>query len=108
MWYGILKGRSGQSSYNAPIFSLVYFDRSFSYSYIIDLEDAYDINDDAKPAQFKPSIDWIDWGLAGPTLITNDGVDPMVPCHQFSLVDPGDEALLKMANDAVGKNIYNP
>jgi hypothetical protein len=86
----------------------VYVDCSFPYSYIIDLEDAYHINDDAKPAQFKPSIDWIDWGLEGPTLITDDGVDPMVPCHQFSLVDPGDEALLKMANDAVGKKIYNP
>ncbi|KAK2767508.1 hypothetical protein FQN54_003665 [Arachnomyces sp. PD_36] len=76
--------------------------------YIIDLEDAYHIDDGDQPKRFKPAIDWMDWALASPTYIMSDGIDPMYPWGQFSLVDPGDDALRKMATDAAGKDVYKP
>lgn len=81
---------------------------SLLLSYIIDLEDAYDINNDAEPFKFKPSQHWFRWGLAGKTLIASDGVDPMVPYCDYSIVDPDDEKLEQMVAAAEGKDVYIP
>ncbi|PGH21302.1 hypothetical protein AJ80_03352 [Polytolypa hystricis UAMH7299] len=61
--------------------------------FIIDLEDAYSVNDDAKPAKLRPLIEWFNWGIAGPSVISGDGVDPMVPYDDYDLIDPDDEVL---------------
>ncbi|PGH19045.1 hypothetical protein AJ79_00079 [Helicocarpus griseus UAMH5409] len=76
--------------------------------YIVVLEDAYSINDDAKPAKFRPSIDWFNWNIAGPTLIAGDGVDSMMPYDDYKLTDPDDETLLGMMKNAAGKGVYIP
>ncbi|KAK2802116.1 hypothetical protein FQN50_007480 [Emmonsiellopsis sp. PD_5] len=77
--------------------------------YIIDLEDAYQINDDAKGKKFIPERDFHTWGIAGPEINTSMyGLDPMVPYDLKFIEDPDDETLEKMAKEAEGKDIVFP
>jgi hypothetical protein len=78
-------------------------------SYIIDLEDAYHINETDKPRKFTPAFDFYDWGLAGPQISTSSGgIDPMVPSMVNYDKDLDEEALLKLAANAAGKDIRFP
>lgn len=77
-----------------------------SCSYIIDLEDAYQINDDEEPTKFMPELHYREWGIAGPeTNCHMYGLDPMVPHDGKCIDDPDDEILEKMAADAAGKEL---
>ncbi|KAK2803492.1 hypothetical protein FQN50_006927 [Emmonsiellopsis sp. PD_5] len=74
--------------------------------YIIDLEDAYEINDADDPEKFCPEFHFRKWGIAGPESNTSEyGWDPMVPHDRSFQEDPGDEALEKMAAEAEGKPV---
>lgn len=77
------------------------------YSYIIDLEDARQLDDDCPPKVFTPERDFHLWGIAGPEINTGSfGLDPMVPHDGEFIKDPSDEELEKMARDAAGKPLY--
>ncbi|PGH07408.1 hypothetical protein AJ80_07993 [Polytolypa hystricis UAMH7299] len=53
------------------------WDRENKKCYIIDLEDAHQINDDAEPRKFIPETDFHTWGIAGPEINTSMyGLDP--------------------------------
>ena len=85
------------------------FANNDNYSYIIDLEDAYHISETDEPRKFTPAFDFYDWDLAGPqTSTSSGGIDPMVPSGTNSDKDLDEEALLKLATDAVGKEIRFP
>ncbi|KKZ59858.1 hypothetical protein EMCG_05320 [[Emmonsia] crescens] len=74
--------------------------------YIIDLEDAYQINDDKEPTKFMPELHYREWGIAGPeTNCHMYGLDPMVPHDGKCIEDPDNEILEKMAADAAGKEL---
>ncbi|KAK2812811.1 hypothetical protein FQN50_001140 [Emmonsiellopsis sp. PD_5] len=74
--------------------------------YIIDLEDAYQINDDEEPTKFMPELDYRVWEIAGPEInCSSFGLDPMVPYDKKFIKDPDDEMLEKMAADAAGKEL---
>ncbi|PGG99163.1 hypothetical protein GX51_06422 [Blastomyces parvus] len=74
--------------------------------YIIDLEDAYEINDDKEPTKFMPALHYREWGIAGPEINCHMyGLDPMVPHDGTYIEDPDDEMLEKMAADAAGKEL---
>ncbi|PGH03321.1 hypothetical protein AJ79_07399 [Helicocarpus griseus UAMH5409] len=74
--------------------------------YIIDLEDAYEINDDEEPTKFMPEFHYREWGITGPEINCHMyGLDPMVPHDGKCIEDPDDETLEKMAADAAGKEL---
>ncbi|KAK2754214.1 hypothetical protein FQN54_007093 [Arachnomyces sp. PD_36] len=75
--------------------------------YIIDLEDAYQINDNEEPTKFIPEIQYREWGVAGPEInCSSYGLDPMVPHDGECIEDPGDEILQKMADDAGDELVF--
>ncbi|OJD24128.1 hypothetical protein ACJ73_04509 [Blastomyces percursus] len=77
--------------------------------YIIDLEDAHQINDDSERKKFIPEQGFYSWGIAGPEINTGMyGVDPMVPYDLKFIEDPDDETLERMAKEAEGKELVFP
>ncbi|EAS35337.2 uncharacterized protein CIMG_00691 [Coccidioides immitis RS] len=74
--------------------------------YIIDLEDAYQINDDEEPTKFMPEIHYREWGIAGPEINCHMyGLDPMVPHDRKFIKDPDDKTLERMAADSAGNQL---
>ncbi|EQL34713.1 hypothetical protein BDFG_03425 [Blastomyces dermatitidis ATCC 26199] len=74
--------------------------------YIIDLEDAYQINDDEEPTKFMSELHYREWGIAGPEINCHMyGLDPMVPHDGKCIEGPDDEMLEKMAADAAVKEL---
>ncbi|KAL2389229.1 hypothetical protein RJ035_002470 [Blastomyces gilchristii] len=74
--------------------------------YIIDLEDAYQINDDEEPTKFMSELHYREWGIAGPEINCHMyGLGPMVPHDGKCIEGPDDEMLEKMAADAAVKEL---
>ncbi|WEW61336.1 hypothetical protein PRK78_006826 [Emydomyces testavorans] len=72
--------------------------------YIIDLEDAYEVEPPEKPSRFIPELDWHSWEVAGPDLVARAGrTDPMVPSDKQYIKEPDDETLERWAAEAAGK-----
>ncbi|KAK2758709.1 hypothetical protein FQN54_003399 [Arachnomyces sp. PD_36] len=82
------------------------WDRENKKCYIIDLEDARQLDSDIEPRKFIPEIDFREWGIAGPEINTSRyGLDPMVPHDRKYIENPDDETLEKMAAEAAGKEL---
>ncbi|OAX77122.1 hypothetical protein ACJ72_08583, partial [Emergomyces africanus] len=68
-----------------------------SYSYIIDAEDAYEINYDEEPHQVHAcALIAASWGIAGPEVNTCMGLDPMVLLyipHEGKCIEDPDEKI---------------
>lgn len=115
IWCGIVKIKNGtfdiSNSYHSSIIYILLssFADNNNGSYIIDLEDAYHINETEKPCKFTLAFDFYHWDLAGPQIsISSGGIDPMAPSVTNSDKDLDEEALLKLATNATGKEIRFP
>ncbi|EEP82855.1 predicted protein [Uncinocarpus reesii 1704] len=85
------------------------WDRVNQKCYIIDLEDAYQIENPDEYKKFIPELHWRSWQIAGPGKNCSlYGWDPMVPYGQPYIKDPSDEMLEKMAIEAAGKEVHFP
>ncbi|KAK2810537.1 hypothetical protein FQN50_002794 [Emmonsiellopsis sp. PD_5] len=87
--------------HNDPARRNLMWDPDNKKCYIIDLEDAYQIDDAKEPTEFMPELHYREWEIAGPEINCHMyGLDPMVPHDDKFIKDPNDETLEEMATKA--------